>query len=238
MAYFVIEGPDGAGKTLQSKRLVERLESSGFKAAYLTEPSKKPLSIGAYIRHRLAEGPRLEPWEAIGLFVADRRQQHDSELRPALDGGKTVVQDRNWISTAIYQGDWRGPGAPEPRWPAPEFIARMHDWMPAPDLLVLIDVPARVAMARIRARSGQKLDQFDATPEPELEERRQRYLRLATDPGLTRGKAIVVDGNRTPEAVAEDIWGHVSASLVDAYGRQLEAIAHSTAPRDKTGQDA
>lgn len=223
MTYVVVEGMDGAGKTSLAQALVSRLFSAGAQALYVTEPSKRPGTVGAEIRRRMLEGPPLEPWESLGLFVADRRAQLQFELMPAIAAGKIVVQDRNWISTAVYQGDWSGRihDGMGPVWPTGDWIAHEHiKFMPAPDLLFLIDVPTSVASERMRSR-GRKPDQYERTCAGELDKRRSRYLRIINDHAGPEwwGKAVILDGTKPAEKVLDEAWALVATTVRDAAAK-------------------
>jgi len=215
MTYVVIEGLDGAGKTCLAHALVERAASVGAMASYMTEPSKRPGSIGAEIRRRIAEGPTLEPWEAIGLFVADRRAQLASELRPALDSGAVVIQDRNWLSTAVYQGFWQDPSCSERTVMTAEQIAHEHvKFMPPPDVLFLLDVPGLVAKERTSSRA-KKLEQYEQASINELDRRRWRYSAIVRQHAGPQwwGRAVVLDATRPKEDVLEQAWAIVGGLL-------------------------
>lgn len=213
MPYVLVEGVDGAGKTSLARTIVDRLMASGRQAIYVTEPSKTPGTIGAEIRRRAAEGPILEPWEALGLFVADRRRQDELLVRPALSQGTWVVKDRGWLSSAVYQGDWEQPRPPAwrdyPTLPSGEWIAHEHiRFCPPPDLLVLLDLPAPAAVDRIASRPGRRTDQFDQAGVDEIANRRSRYLRLVNQHvgAAWWGRALVLDASRPAAQVTEEAW--------------------------------
>jgi len=215
--YIVIEGIDGSGKTVQSKAIAQKIREATRELVYeITEPQKLKGTIGDEIRHRLANGPLLEPWEAVGLFVADRLQLLRTDVEPALKDGRIVIQDRNWLSTCVYNGEWgeirdfpTQPSAPGAVW-----LAKHHmKIMPRPDLLVLIDVDKTFAENRLLLRAketGRKLDQFDK--DDKHDERRSRYKQLVALDGIA-SKKVTVDGSKSVDEVTTTIWRYVSPLL-------------------------
>ncbi|MDO8649296.1 MAG: dTMP kinase [Candidatus Peregrinibacteria bacterium] len=97
--FIVIEGPDGAGTTLHSRLLAERLTADGVEVILTAEPTDN--AIGQGIRALLAEG-------GVGgaalqlLFCADRAEHVSQVILPALAEGKTVITDRYIPSTFAY----------------------------------------------------------------------------------------------------------------------------------------
>ena len=138
---IAFEGIDGAGKTTQAKRLVDRIRAAGRTARYTKEPTDGP--HGAALRASATTG-RLEPEQELALFLADRREHVRDELEPALDRGEIVVVDRYYLSTAAYQGA---------RGLDPSAILRDNEaFAPIPDLCVLLDLDPAVGVGRVRRR--------------------------------------------------------------------------------------
>jgi thymidylate kinase len=81
--YFVVEGPDGVGKTTVAKALAKRIREVTRELTFeITEPQKLAGTIGDEIRHRLSSGPRLDPWEAVGIFAIHHREIDRRATRP------------------------------------------------------------------------------------------------------------------------------------------------------------
>ncbi len=213
--YIVLEGIDGCGKTTQAKAIAQKVRDTTRELTYeITEPQKLKGTIGDEIRRRLADGPEIQPWEAVGLFVADRLQLLRTDVEPALRDGRIVIQDRNWLSTCVYNGDWgfrEEPGTPDALWLAGHHMKII----PRPDLLVLLDVNKKTAEERIRKRAketGRKLDQFD--DDDQHDERRERYKELVGLDGVA-AKKVTVDGSRPVDDVTTTIWRYVSPLLAE-----------------------
>src|SRR5262245_21254950 len=101
--FIVIEGIDGTGKSTLAARLADALRARGRDVVITNEPSKLP--SGRLITERLADSSiKLSAWEWLGMFVADRRANIDGIVKPALERGADVLQDRSFYSTLVYQG--------------------------------------------------------------------------------------------------------------------------------------
>jgi len=74
-------------------------------------------------------------------------------IAPALRAEKIVILDRYYFSTAAYQG---AHGAD-----AESILSENESFAPQPDLLVLLDVPPEVGLARIRER-GDEPNKFES----------------------------------------------------------------------------
>jgi len=190
--FIAFEGGEATGKSTQAARLAADL------GAVLTrEPGGTEL--GEHIR-RLVLGPSGA--EGVGiraealLLAADRAQHVASVIRPALTDGRHVVSDRYAGSTLAYQGYGRGLDVAD--------LRRLSDWASDglwPDLVILLDVPAPVAGARLLA-SGLGPDRLEAAGD-EFHRRVSEGFRAlaAACPETWR----VVDG----EGGVDEVWERV-----------------------------
>ncbi len=142
----VFEGIDGAGKTTHANRLEASLRADGYDVVRTKEPTDGPW--GRMLRASATTG-RLDAAAELDAFVRDRREHVDKLLRPSLDAGRVVILDRYYFSNAAYQGA---------RGLDPEAILTENEaFAPQPDLLVLMEVPPEVGVARAVARGGSNL---------------------------------------------------------------------------------
>lgn len=191
---IVIEGIDGAGKTTQCVRLVEHLQACGLDAKRLREPTDGP--FGRRIRQQATTG-RVSALEELDLFIQDRRENVEKNIRPALNAGTVIVMDRYYYSTIAYQGA---------RGLDPADIRRQNElFAPPADLLLYLRIPAELAKSRIEGERGTERDLFE----------KEDYLRLVqeqfdamTDPQLLR-----IDGTLPPDAVFKQITEEVQMFL-------------------------
>jgi dTMP kinase len=193
-ALVVFEGIDGAGKTTQAHRLVESLRKAGWDALYTKEPTDGPW--GKKIR-RSAESERMPMEEELAAFLADRREHVADLLAPALADGTIVACDRYYFSTAAYQGA---------RGADPAEILRTNEaFAPAPDLLVYVDTPIDLAMARIQTR-GLGKNSFE-----NVEALKRSAAIFAS---IARPYRLDVDGRHTIDELAVTILGAVRERLL------------------------
>jgi len=105
--FITFEGVDFSGKTTQAQMLVDRL-SRKHPICFLREPGGTPIS--ERIREILLDRKNLELTDEaeLLLFSASRAQLVTRVIRPALLRGETVICDRYYDSTTVYQGYGRG----------------------------------------------------------------------------------------------------------------------------------
>ncbi|MDC1141812.1 dTMP kinase [Planctomycetota bacterium] len=142
--FIIIEGIDGTGKSTLAEALVAHLTGQGRETLQTREPTDLP--CGKLIQERLASHKlKTNAHEWLGMFVADRRMNIESVVKPALQKGLDIVQDRSMYSTLAYQGAM---GIDEG-----EILKRHAGWHPKPDLLVILDIAPRFGLARTRKRT-------------------------------------------------------------------------------------
>lgn len=161
--FITFEGPDGSGKSTQVRLLAEALAERD--PVVVREPGGTPL--GERIRELLLHRPEpISPVAEMYLFMAARAELVETVIKPALAGGRVVIDDRYQDSTIAYQGGGRGIAV---GWPA-------H--FPKPDLTILLTLAAHEGIERIR-RSGKALDRLDAESLDFHEAVARAYDRLA-----------------------------------------------------------
>jgi dTMP kinase len=184
----VLEGNEASGKSTQAARLAATL------GAVLTrEPGGT--AAGERIRALLLDPDlRSLDWRAETFLLLAARAQHVAEvIAPALRAGRDVVCDRFTGSTVAYQGYGRGL--------EPAEVVCLSGWAAAgvqPDRVVLLQIPADVAAARLARRSG-RLDRMEGQGAAFFARVEQGYAaQAASDPARWR----VVDGSGSEEDVA------------------------------------
>jgi len=186
--FIVIEGLDGSGKTTQVNFLASALKRKGKKTVVTFEPTKG--RIGQLIDYYLKKKVVLPPASLQLLFVADRLAHVQSLIKPALKEGKIVISDRFSWSTVAY-GSISGLDS---RW-----LLSLHRYCLIPDLFIFLKVKPEICLRRISKREEVK----------ELFEKKEKLHRAEVAYDFLRqsfvDKTILVDGERTPQAIAKEI---------------------------------
>ena len=206
--FIVLEGPDGAGKSVQARRLTESLEAQGFEVTHTREPGGTQL--GEQVRAIVNDpGPTLRGPKADVLLYSAARAQHVEEvIKPALDVGGVVVCDRYVTSTMAYQGYGSGVDL--------DLLRRIGDWVTdglQPDLVLLLDVTAQTGLDRRAAGSAAEMTRWEDESRHDLafhQRVREGYLEMAA---ADRDRWVVIDGNGSPDAVAGAVGRAVDAFL-------------------------
>jgi dTMP kinase len=188
--YLAFEGGEGSGKSTQAARLAARLD-----AVLTREPGGT--TVGERLRAVLLEAGGVgegidERTEAL-LMMADRAQHLAEVVLPALDAGRDVVSDRSGYSTLAYQGYGRGLRVDE--------LRGLCDWACFgrwPDLVILVDVPLEVGLARV----GADRDRFERAEDGFHQRVRDGFLALAA---AEAHRWLVVDGTASPDEVERTI---------------------------------
>jgi len=199
--FVVLDGPDGCGKSTQSRLLTAWLSYQGVSVASFRDPGTTV--IGEQVREILlspAHQAMTAPTEVL-LYMAARAQLWAEEIAPALERGQCVLLDRWLSSTCAYQGHAGQFGTDKVVAIAAFALERV--W---PDLTIVLDVDLKTAAGRLdRAldRMEQKGDRYHAKV-------REGYLKLAED----RSDFAVVDATATSEAVHQAVLEVVQERLL------------------------
>ncbi len=207
-AFITFEGPEGSGKSVQARRLLERLQGQGLPSVLTREPGGTPL--GEELRDILLQRSDVAiAAEAQALILCAARAEHVKQvIRPALARGEVVLCDRFGDSTLAYQGYGHGLSLEALR-PVVAFATGGL----APDLTLLLDVPVDEGLARKgRQRTGEPAEwtRFEAETRAFHERVRTGYHALATsEPERWR----IFDGRQPIDRLAQQVWEMVAEFL-------------------------
>lgn len=201
--FVTLEGGDGAGKSTQAELLEQWLRASGHTTLRTREPGGT--ALGARLRELVLHSrDHIDARAEALLYAADRAQHIATVVRPALEGGTVVLQDRYVDSSVAYQGAGRDLGAEEirdlSRWATRDLV---------PDLTVLLDLDVVEGRRRLDAARG-RYDRLEAEAATFHERVRRTYLEIAA---AEPGRFLVVDATRTQESIADLIRARVAEAL-------------------------
>ena len=189
---IVFEGLDQSGKQTQAEMLRDRLKQEGRKARLVSFPDYGT-SIGEEIARAL-QGERDYGPDVMQLLYVANRYERKPDLQRWLDGGLTLVCDRYLASTIAY-GEAQGL---DPAW-----LAEIQRFLPPASLTVMLDIVPETAVQR-KAVDRDRYERDLAM----LGRVRESYRRQAT-----AGAWVVIDGERSRNQVADDVFTAVASRL-------------------------
>ncbi len=201
--FVTLEGGDGSGKTTQAGLLEQWLGERGRTVVRTREPGGTPVGVEIreiVLHHRGDVAPRAEAL----LYAADRAHHVATVVRPAIERGDVVVQDRYIDSSVAYQGAGRVLDAGE--------VRSISEWATEglrPDLTVLLDLPWDAAHDRLQG-ARTRYDRLEAEAGDFHARVREAYLRLAE---AEPERFLVVDAALPVDEIAARIRERVEPLL-------------------------
>ena len=167
--FITFEGADGCGKTTQLKLLKDYLTAKGYAVILTREPGGK--GLGEKIREILLnyDGKVADRCESF-LFLADRAQNIETIVKPAIESGKIVLCDRHTDSSVAYQGYGRGLDIEQIK-----MLNNLATGGKQPDLTLVFDVDIETSMQRV----GNEKDRMESSGKEFFNRVRNGYLEMA-----------------------------------------------------------
>src|SRR5436190_14943753 len=191
-ALIAFEGLDQSGKQTQAERLRDWLKQAGRKARLVSFPDYGT-SIGEEIARALQGEREYGPDVMQLLYIANRYERKPDLLR-WLEGGLILVCDR-YMASSIAYGEAQGLDA--------AWLAEMQRFLPQPALTIMLDIAPETAVQR------KSVDRDRYERDLAMQGRvRESYHRQAQANGW-----LVLDGERSKDAIAADVIAAVSARL-------------------------
>ncbi|QEO08695.1 dTMP kinase [Protaetiibacter larvae] len=201
--FLTFEGGDGSGKSTQSALLTGWLTAAGRTVVHAREPggTELGLELREIVLHRRGYiAPRAEAL----IYAADRAHNIATVVRPALERGDIVIQDRYLDSSVAYQGSGRVLDPGEVRelslWATERLL---------PDLTILLDLDVATGRGRLDD-SRTRYDRLEAEGAEFHHRVRESYLALAA---AEPERFLVLDATASIEELAERIRDRVSVLL-------------------------
>lgn len=200
--FIVFEGIDSSGKSTQAELLKRSLIAHQEQTVISSEPSNG--IIGNLIRQALkqriifSKDRELFDQQMAYLFAADR---HD-HLYNDVDGVFKLIKDNyHVISTRYYFSSLAYNCNSVEQF---NFIQKLNERFPNPDLTIYLDIPIEVSLARLQERSLQEIYETKA----KLTQVRKQYQQIFAN---YPGKAIAIDGTQEQQQIHQQIFTQVRA---------------------------
>lgn len=187
--FITFEGLDGVGKSTQLENLAANLRERCIDVITTRQPGGT--ALGQKLRTVLLSSRTagLSPLAELALMFADRAQDIDEQIIPALECGQWVLCDRFTDSSEAYQGGGRQLGS--------ELVLQLHKSLChdlQPDLTILMLSDAARAVARARRRNADQAKQTKDDESRFEKESRAFYERVLA--------AYMAIAKRSPQRVA------------------------------------
>ncbi|QCS49884.1 dTMP kinase [Picosynechococcus sp. PCC 11901] len=205
--FIVFEGIDGSGSSTQAELLYQYFQRQKIPAVLSPEPSNG--IIGNLVRETLRQRLRFttDPTQLnrqlAYLFAGDRHDHLYNEIDGVfkqLAAGIQVITTRYYFSSLAYNAS----NAAEY-----EFIYRLNQDFPNPDLVFYFDLPVEVALERVQRRSHQEIYETKT----KLTQVRQNYQQIfQTYPGNWQQ----LDATQPPETIHQKILQTIADYFVTA----------------------
>lgn len=195
--FIVLDGPDGCGKSTQTKLLAQWLNEQCVAISSFRDPGGT--AIGEKIREILLNPEHLamSTQTEVMLYMAARAQLWVEKIAPALQENHCVVLDRWLSSTCAYQGFAGGFGSDKVIEIATDCLERV--W---PDLTIILDVDLATASQRL----NRQLDRMEAKGDGYHQKVREGFLQLAEE----QENFLVVDATSDIQPVHKKILQLIS----------------------------
>src|SRR5213596_1517245 len=189
---IAFEGLDQSGKQTQAELLRDCFKQQGRKARLVSFPDYAT-SIGEEIARAL-QGERDYGPDVMQLLYIANRYERKPDLQRWLDGGIILVADR-YVASSIAYGEAQGL---EPAW-----LTDVQMFLPPATATIMLDIAPETAVQR------KAVDRDRYERDLAMQHRvRESYRRQAAAGGW-----IVVDGERSKEAIAADVVTAVAPRL-------------------------
>lgn len=215
----VLEGLDGSGKSTQAARLYARLTEAGQAVRQIKLPDYDDPSstlVRMYLDGAFGSRPQdVNVYAASSFYAVDRYASYRRHWAQDYNAGTLILADRYTTSNAVHQAV----KLPKAEWA--DYLSWLSDYeyqklgIPAPDVVVYLDMPVAVSQKLLSARYGGQEEKKD------VHEADVAYLEACRETALFAADALgwhivsCADGD-APRSIAdihEDIYRIVAAEL-------------------------
>lgn len=202
--YVVLEGIDGAGKTVQAERIAKYFKKKDVQTFQISEPRRSGV-IGSVINKFLQKKINLPAASLQYLFVADRIAHQEEIIIPSLKNGQMVISHRNFWSSIPYGIADRSNKNSDHKIGEVLMVAQsilsMYYQIMVPNKTIYLDVSVEESLKRINS-SGVFKEYYENKEKLSTVKKGYEWLikRFPVE-------FAVIDGAQTIDKVTEDIIG-------------------------------
>jgi dTMP kinase len=203
----VIEGADGSGRSSQIRLLTDWLEGHGH--ATVNVGLKRSNLVSSELETAM-QGNVLSPITLSLFYATDFADQMENIIIPALKAGFFVLADR-YIYTLMARDIVRGGNR--------EWVESIYEIALVPDVVFYLDVSPRFLVER-NIQKKQSLDYWESGMDIRLSRdifdsfmRYQRKVKAEFKNMQEKYQFEVINGNRSPRAIAMDLQKKIEALI-------------------------
>ena len=203
--FITFEGIDGCGKSTQVWKLAKYISNlSKYNHVLVTREPYRNQDIRKILQED--SDPYSQGRKLARMFVTDREVHSVELIIPSIETGCHTLSDRNDLSTLAYQ---QTQGVPL------QELINMHQGIIKPDLTFIVDVPAEIAIERMKKDNERNVEQKFEKQKEFIEKLRQNYLDL---PKQLPGRRIaIIDGTPSVENIFEKQIKPTFDKIWDSY---------------------
>jgi len=213
---IVFEGIDGSGKSTQFDMLCARFSAElrdYMRVSFPRYDEPSSALVKMYLGGEFGDDPdAVNAYAASSFFAVDRFASFARDWRGYYEGSGNILTDRYTTSNAIHQGAKLPPAKREP------FFEWLYEYefdligLPAPDMVIYMDIHAADAAKRIQQR------QTETGTAGDIHEKNMSFLDLCAKSGKQAADfygwqkiACYSEGReRTKEEIHHEIYGLIT----------------------------
>ncbi|MFH1588026.1 MAG: dTMP kinase [Candidatus Diapherotrites archaeon] len=203
--FIVFEGIDGSGKSVMARKakefLINEKRINGNGIVLTQEPTNSSFGTKAKFMQATEFDPMKSAEECLGLYLKDRMHHLRFLIEPSLQMNKFVLCDRYKYSTFVYQSLQ---GIDKKR------IIDLHSDLRIPDLILVFDIRAGIALERMNKDYGRKqLEKFEEKDFLSRASREFSELKLF----FPKENIKLIDAEKSKEQVFEEVKKRINEIL-------------------------
>jgi dTMP kinase len=203
--FIVLEGIDKAGKSTQAELLKNYFLNHQQQAVISSEPTDGPIGrlIREAMQHQIIAIKHQESFDEqmAYLFAADRHyhlyNDVDGVYKLINEDNSHVIATRYYFSSLAYNSNTQEEF---------DFVARLNQRFPNPDIVFYIDIPLEIALSRLQNATYKEVYET----ETKLKQVQQNYDHIFQN---YQGNILKIDGTQPIEMIHQKIIDSLATNL-------------------------